>query len=243
MPGSEACAGRTVGVRKGAGPSVSPVAARARPVSVSEMGKRRARRRGSMGPPEGASVVALRTPVDERMFPGNRFDIMRRSPVKVVEMVLRRREEEAQVRGEGRLPSGQALTQKFPVLHYGPVPRFDPATWDFRVWGEVEQQRRWTWDEFQKLPRTKIRMDIHCVTRWSKFDTDWAGVSLRTLVDGGLVRLKPNARHVLQHCEYGFTVNIPLQVGLSENFLLATHFDGQPLTPDHGYPPRGVVGS
>jgi len=157
-------------------------------------------------------------------------------------MVFRRREEEEQVRAAGRLPPGQALTQKFPVLHYGPVPRFDPATWDFRVWGEVEEDRRWTWDEFQRLPRTKVRMDIHCVTRWSKFDTDWEGVALRTLVQEGLIRLRPAARHVLQHCEYGFTVNIPLQVALAENFLLATHFDGQPLPPDHGYPLRGVVG-
>jgi DMSO/TMAO reductase YedYZ molybdopterin-dependent catalytic subunit len=157
-------------------------------------------------------------------------------------MVFRRREEEEQVRAAGRLPPGQALTQKFPVLHYGPVPRFDPATWDFRVWGELEEDRRWTWDEFQRLPRTKVRMDIHCVTRWSKFDTDWEGVALRTLVQEGLIRLRPAARHVLQHCEYGFTVNIPLQVALAENFLLATHFDGQPLPPDHGYPLRGVVG-
>jgi len=157
-------------------------------------------------------------------------------------MVFRRREEEEQVRAAGRLPPGQALTQKFPVLHYGPVPRFDPATWDFRVWGEVEEDRRWTWDEFQRLPRTKVRMDVHCVTRWSKLGTDWEGVALRTLVQEGLIRLRPTARHVLQHCEYGFTVNIPLQVALAENFLLATHFDGQPLPPNHGYPLRGVVG-
>jgi len=157
--------------------------------------------------------------------------------------VLRRREDEARVRQEGRLPPGQSLTQKFPVLHYGPVPRFDPATWDFRVWGEVEQEKRWTWDEFQKLPRRKVRMDIHCVTRWSKFDTVWEGVSVRDLVDQGLVRLKPSAKFVMQHCEYGFTVNIPLEIALADNFLLATHFDGQPVTPDHGYPVRGVVGN
>jgi DMSO/TMAO reductase YedYZ molybdopterin-dependent catalytic subunit len=157
-------------------------------------------------------------------------------------MVFRRREEEDQVRREGRLPPGQALTQKFPVLHYGPVPRFDPRTWDFRIWGEVEEERRWTWEEFQNLPRAKLRMDIHCVTRWSKFDTEWEGVSVRGLVERGLIRLKPAAKHVLQHCEYGFTVNIPLEVALADNFLLATHFDGQPLTPDHGYPVRGVVG-
>jgi len=157
--------------------------------------------------------------------------------------VLKRREEEARVRQEGRLPPGQSLTQKFPVLHYGPVPRFNPATWDFRLWGEVEQERRWTWDEFQALPRRKLRMDIHCVTRWSKFDTEWEGVSLRDLVDGGRLRLKPAAQFVMQHCEYGFTVNIPLEIALADNFLLATHFEGEPITPDHGYPVRGIVGN
>lgn len=157
--------------------------------------------------------------------------------------VLARREEEERVRGEGRLPPGQSLTQKFPVLHYGPVPRFDPTTWDFRIWGEVRQPVRWTWQEFENLPRTRLQMDIHCVTRWSKFDTEWEGVSLKTLIDQGRVELLPTARFVLQHCEFGFTVNVPLSVAIAENFLMATHFDGQPLTPDHGYPVRGVVGS
>lgn len=155
---------------------------------------------------------------------------------------FKRREDEQRFSEEGRLPPGQSLTQKFPVLHYGPVPRFDPATWELRVWGEVEQEQRWTWDEFQQLPRTKLTMDIHCVTRWSKFDTLWEGVSVRTLVDQGLIKLKPTARYVLQHAEYGFTVNLPLEVVLAENFLLATHLNGEPITPDHGYPLRGIVG-
>jgi len=153
-----------------------------------------------------------------------------------------RRQAEDAMKREGRLPPGQSLTQKFPVLHYGPVPPFDPATWDFRIWGEVEQERRWRWDEFQRLPRAKIVMDIHCVTRWSKFDTEWEGVSVRTLVEQGFIRLKESARYVIQHAEYGFTANLPLDVVLADNFLLATHFNGQPLTPDHGYPLRGVVG-
>ena len=157
--------------------------------------------------------------------------------------VLKRREDEARVRKEGRLPPGQSLTQKFPVLHYGPVPRFNAATWDFRMWGEVEQERRWNWDEFQALPRRKLRMDIHCVTRWSKFDTEWEGISIRDLIDGGLLRLKPAAQFVMQHCEYGFTVNIPLEIALADNFLLATHFEGEPISPDHGYPVRGIVGN
>ncbi len=156
--------------------------------------------------------------------------------------MFNRRKYEEDVRREGRLPPGQSLTLKFPVLHYGPVPPFNPETWNFRVWGEVEEERRWTWDEFQQLPRAKIVMDIHCVTRWSKFDTEWEGVSVRTLVDEGFIRLKDTARYVIQHAEYGFTANLPLEVVLAENFLLATHFNGKPLTPEHGYPLRGVVG-
>lgn len=153
-----------------------------------------------------------------------------------------RRDEEDQIRSAGRLPPGQSLTQKFPVLHYGPVPRFNPATWDLRVWGEVEEEVRWNWDEFTKLPRHKVEMDIHCVTRWSKFNTTWEGVSLKDLVDKGLIKLKPTAKFLLQHAEYGFTVNVPLDVALAENFLLADKFNGEPLEPDHGYPLRGVVG-
>jgi len=156
---------------------------------------------------------------------------------------LRRKENEERVRREGRLPPGQSLTERFPVLHYGPIPPFDPAAWDFKVDGEVESPVRWTWEEFQQLPRTSVRMDIHCVTKWSKFDTEWEGVSVRTLVDQGLIRLKPGARYVLQVAEYGFTANLPLDVVMSENFLLATHFNGEPITPEHGYPLRGVVGA
>jgi DMSO/TMAO reductase YedYZ molybdopterin-dependent catalytic subunit len=153
-----------------------------------------------------------------------------------------RREEEEQVRKEGRLPPGQSLTQKFPVLHYGPVPGFDASTWNLRVWGEVEEEVKWDWEQFNKLPRASITMDIHCVTRWSKFDTLWEGVSLKTLVDEGHIKLKPSAEHLLQHAEYGFTVNVPLEVAMADNFLLATHFNGEPITPDHGYPLRAVVG-
>lgn len=155
---------------------------------------------------------------------------------------LSRREKERQLKREGRLPPGQSLTEKFPVLHYGPVPDFDPESWDLRVWGEVEQEVRWSWEEFQQLPRTEITMDVHCVTRWSKFDTTWEGVSLRTLVEEGYIKPKSSATHLMQHCEHDFTVNLPLEVALADNFLLATHFNGEPLTPEHGYPLRGVVG-
>lgn len=153
---------------------------------------------------------------------------------------LRQQQEMARA---GRLPPGQALTRKFPVLHYGPVPPFNPATWSFLIWGEVETPLRFTWEEFLRLPRRKVVMDIHCVTRWSKFDTEWEGVALKDLIEAGLLKLKPTARFVIQHAEYGFTANLPLEVVLQDNFLLATHYNGQPLTPEHGYPVRGVIGA
>jgi DMSO/TMAO reductase YedYZ molybdopterin-dependent catalytic subunit len=154
-----------------------------------------------------------------------------------------RRKEEERLRNENRIPPGQALTVKFPVLHYGPVPPFNPATWDLRAWGEVEEEKTWTWEEFNRLPRTRITMDLHCVTRWSKADTLWEGVSVRMLADQGLLKIKPTAAFVMQHAEYGFTVNLPLEVVLQENFLLATHFNGEPISPEHGYPLRGVIGA
>ena len=157
--------------------------------------------------------------------------------------IFRRKEDENKIRSEGRLPPGQSLTERFPVLHYGPIPSFNPDIWDFKVSGDVEKELRLTWEEFQKLPRTKVKMDIHCVTRWSKFDTSWEGVSVRTLVDQGIIQIKPDVKYVLEVAEYGFTTNLPLSVVLQDNFLLATHFNGEPITPEHGYPLRGVIGA
>jgi DMSO/TMAO reductase YedYZ molybdopterin-dependent catalytic subunit len=160
----------------------------------------------------------------------------------MINRITQRKTEEEKIRQEGRLPPGQSLTKKFPVLHYGPVPTFDDATWDFRLWGEVKKEVTLNWTEFQKLPRTQLKMDIHCVTRWSKFDTVWEGVSVKGLIDEGFLKINPSANFVIQHAEYGYTANLPLEIVLQETFLLATHFDGQPLTPDHGHPLRGVVG-
>jgi DMSO/TMAO reductase YedYZ molybdopterin-dependent catalytic subunit len=160
----------------------------------------------------------------------------------MLKSVFNRRENEEQVKLEGRLPPGQSLTNRFPVLHYGPVPEFNPATWNFRIYGQVEEDILWTWDELNQQPRTKLKMDVHCVTRWSKFDTEWEGISIKSLVDSGVLKLKPTAQFVVQHCEYGYTTNLPLDMVLAPNFLLATHYDGRPLDPDHGYPLRGVVG-
>lgn len=161
----------------------------------------------------------------------------------MIENPFSRKAQEDVMRKAGRLPPGQSLTQKFPVLHYGEVPDFNPVTWRFKVYGEVVRPVIWTWEEFSQLPRRRVRMDIHCVTSWSKFDTEWEGVSVRDLLDQGLVQLLPEARFVIQHAEFGFTANLPLETVLQENFLLATHFNGEPLTLDHGFPVRGVIGA
>ncbi|MEN6481481.1 MAG: sulfite oxidase-like oxidoreductase [Anaerolineaceae bacterium] len=157
--------------------------------------------------------------------------------------MFNRKENEEKMRREMRLPPGQSLTQRFPVLHYGPVPPFNPESWDFKVWGEVEKPLTLSWNEFNQLPREKVTLDLHCVTRWSQFDMLWEGVSMRSLVEMGLIKPLPTATHVLQHAEYGYTTNLPIEIMLQDNFLLATHYDGQPITPEHGYPLRGVVGA
>lgn len=152
---------------------------------------------------------------------------------------LKRRKEEDRIKHEGRLPPGQSLTQKFPVLTYGPTPRFDPATWDLRVFGEVEQEMRWNWDEFLKLPTRTITTDIHCVTRWSKFDTTWEGVPFDEFVR--LFGVKDTAQHVIAHCEHGYTTNVPLADMLEADVLLAYKYNGEFLEPDHGAPVRTLV--
>ena len=141
-----------------------------------------------------------------------------------------------------RLPPGQLLTNRFPVLHYGPIPQFNPAVWDFRAWGEVEEQMILTWDQIMELPRVSVCMDLHCVTTWSKLDTQWEGIRVSTLVELGLLKIKPTARYVLQHAAHGFTANLPIEIVMADNFLLATHYDGKPLTPEHGAPLRGLIG-
>jgi DMSO/TMAO reductase YedYZ molybdopterin-dependent catalytic subunit len=150
-----------------------------------------------------------------------------------------RRELERKMRDAGRLPPGQSTTLKWPVLHYGSVPRFDPAKWDFHVWGLVENPVRLSWDEFSKLSRTETQSDFHCVTRWSRFDNRWTGVAFREVLK--LVGPKPEAKFVLVHAEQGFTANVPVADLDRDDVLFATHHDGQPLEPDHGYPLRLIV--
>jgi len=140
---------------------------------------------------------------------------------------------------EGRVPPGQYLTDPLPVLHEGPVPSFDPATWDLRLFGLVEEEVVFSHEQIAALPRVRVVTDIHCVTTWSKLDTVWEGVSLRQLMDH--VRLLPEARYVLVHCEHGYTTNLPLEALMDDDVLLAYGYDDAPLAPEHGYPLRLVV--
>jgi DMSO/TMAO reductase YedYZ molybdopterin-dependent catalytic subunit len=140
-----------------------------------------------------------------------------------------------------RLPPGQYLTEKWPVLHAGDVPETDLATWDFRVFGEVERPLRLTWEELKELPATEVTADIHCVTRWSRFDTSFRGVHWRELA--ARVEPKPSARFVVAHAEQGFTTNLPLAALEEESSLVAYEADGEPLEPEHGWPLRLVVPS
>jgi DMSO/TMAO reductase YedYZ molybdopterin-dependent catalytic subunit len=141
-----------------------------------------------------------------------------------------------------RLPPGQYLTEKWPVLHAGSVPKYpDLSTRDFREFGTVENEILLSYEELQALPQTEITTDMHCVTRWSRFDTSFRGVHWREIAK--LVRPLPEAHFVVAHAEQGFTSNVPLAVLEDEHALVAWAADGEPLTPDHGWPLRLVAPS
>jgi DMSO/TMAO reductase YedYZ molybdopterin-dependent catalytic subunit len=139
----------------------------------------------------------------------------------------------------GRLPPGQVLTEKWPVLTYGDTPRADRATWTFRVFGLVAEEVSWTWDEFVRLPRVRVTSDIHCVTRWSRFDNRWEGVAVKEIFRH--VSISPAAVAVMAHSEGGYTTNIALPDLLQDDCLLAIEHDGKPLPSEHGGPCRLVV--
>lgn len=144
-------------------------------------------------------------------------------------------------RSTERLPPGQRLVKGWPILHEGEVPPFDPATWRFRVWGEVEREVEWDWAAFTALPRVEVVRDWHCVTTWSRYDVRWGGVPVGPVIEAA--RPRPAARHVLIHCydEVGYTTNLTLEdFARADNLFVTTH-DGRPLPPEHGGPIRLVV--
>ena len=140
-----------------------------------------------------------------------------------------------------RLPPGQYETHDFPVLSAGPTPRVALATWDFTVRGPSGPMARWTWDEFQKLPRETITKDIHCVTKWSKLDTVWEGVSVDTLLAEATARGVTAAPYLLAMSDGGYTTNLPLADVMGGKAWIALDYDGRPLAPEHGGPARLLV--
>ena len=138
-----------------------------------------------------------------------------------------------------RLPPGQRLTEGWPVLHYGGIPRIDLAQWEFGIVGLVEEEVTLSWDQFMALPQVRLRADIHCVTAWSRFDNDWEGVRFRDVM--ALANVSPEAKHVMFHSYGGYTTNVPLEDLLGDDVLLAHSHDGRPLDPEHGWPLRGMI--
>ncbi len=140
-----------------------------------------------------------------------------------------------------RLPPGQYLTERFPVLHAGDIPRYDDlSTWTLDLAGLVAQPRTLSWEELLAMPQVDITLDLHCVTKWSKFDTGWRGVRVTDLLElaGGPL---PDATHLLAHAEFGYTANVPLGDVLLDEAIVAHRYEGEPLAPEHGYPARLIV--
>ncbi|MFL5886118.1 MAG: sulfite oxidase-like oxidoreductase [Thermoleophilaceae bacterium] len=145
----------------------------------------------------------------------------------------RRRDE-----GEGeRLPPGQYIVRDFPVLSAGPTPHTPLEEWSFTVQGAVEPERTWTWEEIHELPTETVTRDIHCVTRWSKFDTTWEGVSIDTLLDGLDIR----GAYVTAYSDGGYTTNLEMESVTGGKAWVVWNFNGEPLEPEHGGPARMIV--
>jgi len=138
-----------------------------------------------------------------------------------------------------RLPPGQVLTERFPILHEGEVPAYDLATWSLRLFGTLANPVELTYADLQALPQRSLQCDIHCVTRWSKFDTRWSGVHLQDLLLA--LDIRPTSSFVMAHADHDYQTNLRLDDLLHPDSLLATHYDGQPLTAQHGWPLRLVV--
>ena len=137
------------------------------------------------------------------------------------------------------VPPGQFVTEKFPVLTFGAVPKIDLETWQFKVFGLVEQEVELNWDEFLRVEAKEVQAEFHCVTQWSRLENTWLGVSFSELMR--LVKPKPDALFAMVHCDGGYSTNLPLDVLLDDDVLFAYEHDGEALTPEHGWPLRLVV--
>jgi DMSO/TMAO reductase YedYZ molybdopterin-dependent catalytic subunit len=138
-----------------------------------------------------------------------------------------------------RLPPGQYLTERFPVLHVGDVPTYAPGEWNLTIGGLVNNPFALTFEELTALPSVTLTTDIHCVTKWSKFDTVWRGVKLKDLLDRA--GIQSDATHVMGHAEYGYTANLPLEDALLDESMVVWEYEGKPIEPIHGGPVRLLV--
>jgi DMSO/TMAO reductase YedYZ molybdopterin-dependent catalytic subunit len=154
-------------------------------------------------------------------------------------MIFKKKQTDQETLYQDKLPPGQSLTMKWPVLHVGSIPQFDPATWDFKIWGLVREPKRFTWAEFSALPSVEQVSDMHCVTRWSKFDNCFEGIPIGEVLQQ--VELLPEARYVLVHADPNYTTNLPVEELLADDVMFVLKYEGQPLTPEHGYPVRLLV--
>ena len=136
-----------------------------------------------------------------------------------------------------RVPPGQYVTRDFPVLSAGPTPRIGLDEWRFEIIGQVDQPRGWSWQELTALPSEEISVDIHCVTKWSKLDTSWRGVSVDALLDG----VETSAGFAVAHSYGGYTTNLPLEDLTGGKAWVAYQYDGEALEPEHGGPARLLV--
>jgi DMSO/TMAO reductase YedYZ molybdopterin-dependent catalytic subunit len=150
-----------------------------------------------------------------------------------------RRAQEREMKAQNRLPPGQSLTLKWPVLHEGDVPIFDPQSWDFCIGGLLEKPLRFSYAEFMALPKVEVKADFHCVTRWSKFDNLWVGVAFSEVLRQVLPR--PEAQYVMVLGENGYTANAPLRDLMKPEVVLAFKHNGENLTPEHGWPLRLII--
>ncbi|MDQ6719940.1 MAG: sulfite oxidase-like oxidoreductase [Candidatus Dormibacteraeota bacterium] len=136
-----------------------------------------------------------------------------------------------------RVPPGQHVVNDFPVLSAGPTPRVPLSEWTLSIVGEVDEPKRWTWEEFRRLPSESFTVDIHCVTKWSKLDTLWTGVSLDTILE----QVETAAEYAVAHSDGGYTTNLPVDDLTGHKAWVAFEYDGQPIDPEHGGPARLLV--
>jgi DMSO/TMAO reductase YedYZ molybdopterin-dependent catalytic subunit len=136
-----------------------------------------------------------------------------------------------------RVPPGQHVVDDFPVLSAGPTPRIPLTEWSFSLVGEVDEPKRWSWDELRRLPSEALTVDIHCVTKWTKLDTSWTGISLDTLLD----QVETAAEFAVAYSDGGYTTNLPIEDLTGGRAWIAFEYDGRPLDPEHGGPARLLV--